>query len=95
MGCPFVGSKVKTELSVEVTRMPMEMVEASKLMGSIKMTPQVLEKPQAPGPRKACFGPGEGLKQFVLSLCWEGGIIQIAKSIGVRSSDASKAPRTC
>ena len=49
MGCPFVGSKVKTELSVEVTRMPMEMVEASKLMGSIKMTPQVLEKPQAPG----------------------------------------------
>lgn len=29
--------------------MPME---ASKLMGSIKMTPQVSEKPQAPGPRE-------------------------------------------
>lgn len=31
---------------IPVTRMPMESMEASKLMASIKMTPQVSEKPQ-------------------------------------------------
>ena len=33
--------------------LPWNSGEASKLMASIKMTPQVSEKPQAPGPRKA------------------------------------------